>query len=882
MRRLRAWCLRFAAMFHKEQRDRELAEELESHLQMHIEDSLSSGMKPEEARRQALIKLGGVEQTKEKYRDRRGILWLETLLQDFRLGLRMLQRNLGFVCVCVVALALGIGISTTLFSVLYAVVLKPLPFPEQSRIVVGWKADPARGINLVELSYLDYKDMRDQSASFDDIAAMPTTTNGYSYIMTGKGEPTQVESSRVTANYFSVLGVTPYLGRAFRPEEDRVGANPVVILTFRFWQTQFGADPNIIGSSVALSGAAFTIIGVLPQEFVFPQGVDVFTPLATNRVWVENRGAVFLQIVGRLKPGFSLKTANSELNTIVARIAAQNPETKSEGQIAVIGTLPDYITGTNRTLIYLLFAGSMILLLVASINLASLLATRAVGRGGEIAIRVALGAGKKRLFQQFLAEGLILSGIGTVAGVAVSFPLIRLVAYFAPQEIPRIASVSVNAWAISFTVACLILTALLFGLTPLLLVRGPSLQTILRGSSGNIAGSRHHSRLGRVFLMAEISATLALVILAGTVAKSFRNLQNVKLGYDADRVFTCAVFLNPNNYQDPPARRRFFQDLVHRLQDRPEVIAAGAVLLRPLEGLVGWYTDYSLPGQTADEARKNPRDNFEVVTPTYFQAIGTPLLAGRTFEEDEDESKPSVAVVSESVARTMYGTPSRALGQHFKLGGPSDLTIVGIVGDARYRQLNQVSGDIFISYRQSRIRLGYVIVRTRNNPEAIGSVVRHEISLIDASQADGKEMTLRELVNVALARDRLHSLVLLLFGVGALLLTAVGVYGVVSDLVVAQKKDFGVRIALGARPVTIIGHLLRFILNGVLLGEIVGVFAATLATTAIRTTFFEVSPIDVISICSGCIVLVAVTLIACLPPALSAANADPMVALRHE
>lgn len=890
---LRVLASRIRGFFAGHRLDEDFQREIASHIDMLTEENVRRGLPPDEARRQAHLRLGGAAQLRETQHDLRGLPWLETLLQDVRFGLRMLRKNPGFLAVCVTALAFGIGVNTAMFSVLYAVVLKPFPFPQANRIVVGWKADPARGVNdaergLIELSYLDWKDWRDQSKSFEDMAVMPTTTNGYSYTMTGKGEPRLIESSRVTANYFSVLGVTPFLGRSFRPEEDHLGANPVVVLTYQFWRTQFAANPRIIGASLALDGTAFTIIGVLPRQFVFPQGVDVFTLLTTGnpasaRWIIESRGAVFLQIVGRLKPGISLKAANTELNTIVARIAAEHPETKSEGQIAVIQTLSDYITGTNKTLIYLLFGGSVILLLVASINLASLLATRVVGRSSEIAVRVALGAGTKRLLRQFLTEGLILSAIGAAAGVAVAFPLVRLIARLAPQEIPRFASVSVNAWALSFSIVCLIVTALLFGLTPLLLIREHGLQTVIRDGSSSISGSVRGHRVGRVFLIAEISATLALVVLTGTFAKSFRNLQNVNLGYKPDHVFTCAVFLNPIRYPNVPARRRFFEDLMERLQSRPEVIAAGALVLRPLEGLVGWYSDYILPGESFDEARKNPRANFEVVTPSYFQAIGTPLLAGRTFGEDEDESKPLTAVVSESIARAIAGTPSKALGRRFALGnrGNGDWTIVGIVADARYRRLSQVSGAIFLSYKQSTMPLRYLIVRTRVDPSAIGSIVRREISQIDPSQSEGEEITMQEIVNVALAQDRFHSRMLLLFGAGALLLAAVGVYGVVSDFVVTRRKEIGIRMALGALPAGIVTHVLRSALLWILLGEIIGIAAAAVSTIAIRSTLFEVTPIDGISICGGCAVILLVSFIAGVVPTLQAASTDPSQVLRQ-
>jgi predicted permease len=884
MSSLRAWCLRVTNLFGKERRDRELAEELESHLQMHIEDNIRTGMNPAEARRTALVKLGGIEQTKEKYRATRGLPFLESLMHDFRFGLRVLRnhlRNPGFLSVCIIALALGFGVSTAMFSVLYSVVLKPFPFADQNRLVVGWKADPHREAGLVELSYLDYTDWRDQAKSFEDIAAMPTTTSGYSYIMTGRGEPQQIESSRVTANYFSVLGVTPLWGRAFRPEDDRVGANPVVMLTYNFWQKRLGSDANIVGSGIELSGVLFTIIGVLPPQVTFPQGIDVFTPLATNKAWVENRRAVFLQVVGRLKPGVSLRAATAELDTIVARLAAQYPETKSDGQLATIQSLPAFITGTNKTLIYLLFAGSFILLLISSVNLASLLATKAISRSHEIGIRLALGARKKHLFKIFLIEGLILAAIGTTAGIGVAVLIVRGIVRMAPREIPRIALVSVNGWVLLFTFACMLVITLVFALTPLLLVRQPKLQDVLKDGTGAATASAESHRARRLFLLLEISATLALVVLAGTVGQSFRNLQNVKLGYDADRVFTCAIFLNPSRYPDVGARRRFFEELIDRLKDRPEITAAGAVLLRPLEGAVGWYTDYTLPGQTPDDARKNPRLNYDVVNPSYFEAIGTPLLAGRPFEESEDDTKPFVAIVSESTARLMYGTPTDALGKRFRMTGKQDLTIVGIVGDARYRQLSRFSGDIFVPYKQASQPLRYVVVRTTEKPEAMGTIVRHELSRIDPSEADGAEMTMRELVDGALARDRFDSQMLVLFSVCALLLAAVGVYGVISDLFVTRRKELGIRMALGAQPATVSRLVLRSILTWVLLGEAIGIAIAIITTWTARAALFEVSPANLTSIFSGTLVLVIVSLIACVSVVTKLVTLDPVWALKE-
>ena len=797
-------------------------------------------------------------------------------------GVRMLLRDRSLACVCLLALALGIGVSTAMFSVLHAVVLQPFPFPDQNRIVVGWKADPKNGVKFVELSYPDYKDWRDQSKTFQELAAMPTTVYGYSYVLSGRGESKQIESARVASNFFSVLGVQPALGRAFNSDDDRVNANPVVVLTHRFWESEFGSDPNIVGSAITLGGANFTIIGVLPVGFMFPQGVDIFTPLATNGLWTTRRGATFLQVLGRLKPGVSISQANVELNAIQARVAAAHPESQTDGQIAFLRPLPEFITGANKTVVYLLFLGSLILLLIASVNLASMLVTKSVAREGEIAIRVALGASKGQLFSQFLAEGLMLSTFGAAIGVAVAAGLIPIIKYISPRDIPRIESVSLNGWALFFALICLVLTTCVFALAPLVLIRDRDLQKSLRNLGNTVAGGMRSRGLGPVFLIAQVSASLALLVLAGTVGKSVHNLQNAKLGFDPQPVFTCSISLSGTRYATPAAQRAFYKTLIDNLRARPEVVAAGAVLIRPLEGPIGWEGHYILPGQDEQSAKNNPIANLEAVTPNYFEAIGTPILQGRSFEAGEDKTKPPVAIISESVARNMYGSTSEALGKTFKFSGDSGSTqIVGVVADGRYRRVDEASGDIFVSYEQSNLPERYLVVRTRNTPAAMASVVRRAVSQIDGTQADSKEATMTELVGRALSQDRFYSELLLFFAAGALLLAAIGVYGVVSDMVVMRTKEFGIRVVLGAQSGAIVRAVLRSTLSWVVLGEIVGVLAGILAAFSMRTKLFGVSAADGVSISASSAVLIVVSLVACVAPVLRATRLDPNRILRE-
>jgi putative ABC transport system permease protein len=807
---------------------------------------------------------------------------VKSILVNISVGMRMLLRDKGMTCICLLALILGIGASTAMFSVLYAVILDPFPFHDQDRLVVAWKVDRQAGNGLVELSYPEYRDWRDRSKSFTELAAMPTTVYGYSYVMNRGGESKQIESARVSANFFSVLGVHPVLGREFEPDEDHVGANPVVVLSHQFWEREFNASPDVVGTGLPLSGVNFTIVGVLPGGFSFPQGVDAFTTLGTNPRWVENRDAQFLQVLGRLKPGVSAVQANVELDSIEAQVATEHPETQSGGDVPVVESLPNFITGSSKTLIYIVFSGSLILLLIAAINLASLLGTKAIAREGEIAIRVALGASRRQLFNQFLAEGLLLAMPGAIIGVLFSGLLLHAIRLIAPQEIPRILSASLSVSALSFTLACLIFVTVLFGCAPLLLIRETHLQVSLRNFSGNIVAGLRSRKWGPVFLILEISTSLALLVLAGTVVQSVHNLQNVRLGYDPDKVFTCAIFLSPTTYPNPAARRTFFRTLIENLQARPEVISAGAVLVRPLEGPIGWDAHYALPGQDQITAKKNPMVNFEVVTPAYFRSIGTPLLTGRSFQEEDDESAPNVAVVSETVADAMYGSAPQAVGHVFTFADePKQWKIIGVVGDARYRRLSQISGDIFLSYRQSAAPVRYLTIQTRNNPSAIAPVVRHAIAQIDASQAESREATMRELVDIALSQDRFYSKLLLFFAGSALMLAAIGVYGLVSDMTAKRAREFAIRMVLGAQAKTIATMVLRSTLAWVAIAEFLGTCVGILTALAIRTKLFEVSPANSISILVSTVLLVVVCLIACVPSVLRVGTLDPNRVLRE-
>ena len=459
---------------HRDRVEDELDAELRDHVERQVADHVRSGMSAREASRRARLEFGGLDQVKEMCRDARGTRWIEDILRDVRYALRRLVRDRapGVTVVAIGALAIAMGASVAMFSVLDAVVLEPLPFPHQERLVAGWKTSRTDPSRFIELSYPEFLEWHAQSTSFESLAALPTTVYGYSYVLTGRGDPVAIESTRVTSEFFDALGVRPFLGRTFAASDDREGAQPTVVLTHAFWTNVLGADPGVIGSGLTLTGVDFTVIGVLPAGFVFPQGVDVFTALGTRPGLANNR-TVFLQVLGRLRPDVSGRQAAAELDGIVSRFEARQPGSTAGTRMAALTPLRDHILGSGQVIAALLFTGGVVLLLVAGVNLSGLLATRAARRGGEVA-RLSLGASTRHLLQQFVAEGLVLASIGTIVGIGLAVAILDAVIAVAPDGIARITSASISGWSLLFASGCLVVVTLGIGCVPLVLVRAPS------------------------------------------------------------------------------------------------------------------------------------------------------------------------------------------------------------------------------------------------------------------------------------------------------------------------------------------------------------------------------------------------------------------------
>ena len=820
-------------------------------------------------------------------------LWLQPkrledeMFQDLSYGARMLLKSKAFTVVAALTLSLGIGANTAIFSVVQTVLLRPLPFAEQERLVKLWKRDTASDSAFVELSPAEVRDWDRQSQSFSSVGALPATVYGYGYVLTGRGDAVQLESAKVTGNFFSTLGAQAAHGRVFNEADDQVNGPKVVILSDRVWRERFNADPNVIGRGVTLTEGSYTVVGVMSAKFEFPKGVDLWLPIRTvmDARAVERYGMTFMTAVGRLKPGVTLAQAEAEMNTIVARIASEHPETEAAGHRIVITPLAEYLFGDARPALWLLLAATGMLLLIATVNIANLSLARATGRQREFAVRAALGAGRFRLVRQLLTESFILAICGGVGALVLSHWLIKLLVRLAPADIPRIEDVALNATALLFSLAVTLLTAILCGLVPALAATRLDLNRTLSEGGAKMVGGHSGSRARSALVIAQVAVTIVLLTGATLILRSFVNLSRVNLGFDPTNTLTMQLRLQGSKYGAPESRRQFFRQLIERLEARPGVEAASAVLIRPMEGHVGWDVPFTIEGQSDAEAKGNRVPNFEAVSPHYFRVLKLPLKAGREFTDFDNEQSQPVAIISETMAKTMFGAGVDPIGKRLKLDfrGHSWRTIIGVVGDTRYRELQDVRFDLYIPFEQwAPAFVNHFAARTTIEPTAMASVVRGEVAALDPTQAVTGVATMEQLVATHLARPRFSAVLMNWLSGLALALAGVGLYGALAYSVAQRVGEFGVRIALGARGVDIlklvIGHGMRL----VAVGLVAGLAASFALTRLLSKLLFGVNATDPLTFGVSALILAAIALFACWLPARRATRVDPQVALRSE
>jgi putative ABC transport system permease protein len=784
-----------------------------------------------------------------------------------------------FVAVAAATLAVGIGAATALFSVAHAVVLRPLPYAHADRLVMLWQQDLDRGQPFVEMSYPAFRDWRAANPVFEDLAGLMSTNE--SCTLTGRGEPVELTGRLVSWSFFQVMGVPPALGRTLRPEDDRRAAARVVVLSHDLWLSRFGADARIVGASLVLDGEPFTVVGVMPRGFAYPAGAELWTPLLPGvPALAETPGVFWMSAIGRLRAGVSLDQARRDMRAFATRY--NRDRYQAPGITAVVTPLQEIVLGPARPTLLALLAGTGLVLLVACANVAALQLVQTEERAPELALRAALGASGARLVRGLLAESLVLGALGGGLGVAAALAGTPALVALSPAGVPRLGEAHLDGTALAFALSVTLLTVAATALAPALALRGRPLREGLLGGSRTLASGG--SRLRTALVAGEVALALVVLVGAGLLVRSFLALRQVPLGFDAERV--TAVEAGPSQRLGLAEQRAYVDALLARLRALPGVESAAAVTLRPLWGTVGMDWPFTVEGQSPKDAERNPLLNFETVTPDYFRTMGIPVLRGRAFDERDREGQPGVVVVGESLARREWPGQD-PIGRRVKLPLPETeydrewLTVVGVVGDARYRELTAARLDLYMPYRQSDHPLHHVVLRTRGEtaglPAAILRVLREE----DPEQPPPRIVAMSDAVSAALGIPRFAARVLSAFGLVALLLAALGLYGLVACSVSRRTREIGVRVALGARPADVARLVLGDGIRPALAGVVLGLGGALLASRLLAKLLFGVAPTDLATLAGASALLVAVAGVAAALAGRRALAVDPATTLRE-
>ena len=877
---LRVLFSRFLSLFRARRLDSELDEELRFHLEMLVEENMRRGMTWEEAGTAARRRLGGVAQIKEVYRDRRGLPMIETLLQDLRYGARILLKNPGFTTVAVLTLALGIGANTAIFSVVNAVLLRPLPFAHPERLVQVMLTNTKQGTTTHDHSYLNFADMRAQSNSFEAWAAYSDTGGA----LTGGDTPERIDGADVSADLFKALGAGAQLGRTFTPDDEQPGASAVVI-SYSLWQRRFGADPNVVGRQITLSGKQKTIIGVLPQSFqllFLNNQPEFFTPFNPQGGMEKQRGANYLEVVGRLKPGVTRAQADAELRAIAARLEQQYPKENDGQSVSLVPAQEDMVGNIRPTLLVLLGAVGFVLL-VACANVANLQLARAAGRGREIAVRVALGASRKRVIRQLLTEGLILSIMGGALGLFFASWGVRLISAFVPAGIPRVKEAGLDTVVLGFTLGASLLTGVIFGLAPALQASGVDLNEDLKEGGRSTTEGRGRHRVRGLLIVSEVALSLVLLVGAGLLIRSFIHLRNTDPGFNPQHVLTASVSLPSARYSKDEQQAGFYREAIERAAQLPGVEAAAAILPLPL-GENGIETNFTIEGQPELSTGAQPTAGGRIITPDYIRAMSIPLIKGRTFTDQDTTEAPKVVLINETLARRFF-PDENAIGKRLHLGlNGIHGEIVGIVGDVRDRHLDtEPIPEYYVPYQQAPVGTMSLVVRARtDDPASLAAPLRAVVQGLDKDLPLYQGRPMEQLVAASVARQRFSMTLLAAFAGLALALAAVGIFSVMSFLVALRTHEIGIRMALGAQPRDILRLITGEGMKLALAGVIVGLIASLALTRLMRSLLFGVSATDPLTFTLIAILLIWVTLLACYIPARRATKVDPLVALRYE
>ncbi|HEX7315759.1 MAG TPA: ABC transporter permease [Pyrinomonadaceae bacterium] len=802
---------------------------------------------------------------------------MKTLWQDLRFGARMLRKRPGFTAVALLTLALGIGANTAIFSVVNAVLLRPLPYRNAERLV--WVSGNVRGgTNRASVSPPDYVDYRAQNTVFEEFAA--STSVPFPVNLTGAGEPERLTGSRVTANYFRAFGVEPALGRAFGADEERAGPAPVAVLSDGLWRRRFGGDPSVVGKTLTLDGKAVAVVGIAPPEFQYPAGAELWLPLDFDDPEMKIRAAHFLRPIGLLKPGVTIEQAKAETDLIARRLEEQYPESNERWSLNLV-PLHEQVVGGVRTSLWVLLGAVGFVLLIACANVSNLMLARAAARRRELALRTALGASRWRVVRQQLTENLLLALVGGALGLLVAAWGVDLLAALGAGDIPRSREIGVDGRVLAFTAALSVLTGLAFGLLPALRASRTDLNEVLKDAGRGTSGPGR-GRVRGALVVSEIALSLVLLAGAGLLVKSLVSLLNVNPGFDPANVLTLRINLARARYTKPEQAAAFFGDLQRRVAGLPGVEAAGMISELPLSGQPNdmYFYVAGRPPRTADQ---KVTADYRRVNQDYFRAMRIPVLRGRDFTEQEATGSAQVVVINETLARNFFPNED-PLGRRLVIdfGKQEEFEVVGVVGDVLHRSLD---GGVYQMMYTPTLRIGgsNLVVRTSSaDPLALAAAVRGEVAAVDRDQPVSTVRTMEEVVSGSVAQQRFRTLLLAVFAGVALLLAGVGIYGVIAYSVTQRTHEIGIRMALGAGAADILKMVVRQGMALALAGVAVGLLAAFALTRLLSSLLFGVTATDAVTLAAVSLLIVAVALLACFIPARRATKVSPTVALRYE